>query len=1187
LDVSGIAMFDSNIIINNGAVIQNNLTVGGLAQLNTVHSGQITINDGSFSTLTLLPDKIQYSSLKNGNYDINNTSLVYIKDLSENVQARLNNLISRTSGQVSVNPDENTLLQTDISNNQVVIYTDLVPAGKNINLGTIDNPFGEIYVSSHTIHIGDISIAHDDSGTILFSFGGITEAAISNYNGNVGIGKPSIDATATLDVLGNAVITGANGFGGLQVIGGDISTDSRLYVGGDVSVNGNFRAKYPANSIPYSAIQGAPQLGVFTADISANKRLFVADDASFGSKLYVNKRAVFNDDVFTNRIFSNGDVSFNGYLRALYPFASIPPTAIIGGVSPGDFESDITGQGNLVIAGRTTLNSIVFINGKVITATDVSVNGYLNARYLNNSIPMAAISGLSTGQFTSDLNATGRIISGKDASLNGRLFVRSSAAFGSSVTVNNGITVNGASKINNVNISASSNANFIIGGGQTVLTTGGDILLTAGINGSNLNLPVTGTLATTTLPETFTNKTIEAPTILGNITLDPNSALVSTGNINIVPNSEVGKFVRIYGNLVVDGSINFAGVLSQTNTTINNSTQSVIASNSNTDAALKVIQSGQADIASFINNTNSQVMVLNDMGLGLGQGTSNPRNPLDVSGFANFNGDVSFGGRIFLRSNTIPASAIIGGVISSGIFATDISCTSRIAIDGDATFRSRAYISGDLSLNGRIFANYAANTVPATAITGLNSKIYTIGDVSFGRRIFVNGDISMAGRLFVKPNSIPLNSISGLNQFSAVSLNVYQNLSAQTFTGYIVQTTDLSINSNLFVNGQGTSVINTDVSMNRRLFVGGDVSFGGRLFIGANTIPASAIIGGVGSGGGTTASSFSGSDLSLNGRLYVGGDASFNGRLFLKPNSIPLSAIQNYNNTMVSTATVTFSNDLSQGIANAMIIRNFDMSLNGNLSINSSGTNIFNSDTVFRKRVFVYTDLIINGNIYAKYPPNSIPASAIIGGVGTGGGTGEGTGGGTGAESSIFISSQLIETNNIIVRNNTLVSGNIGIGTNLPATKLHVIGGAIIGGKKLYSYMTPTFTVYGTNDPAVTLTFDNTSSYYANITAVLVDVSNTANVNTVLISLTGGNANGNSTNNIIIDSFMRKGAVSMSAWSSNYTTTPTAVELYTTNELKNDYVVSFYIELFCGPYNNNSALVSIEPFNSIPYTFDY
>jgi len=1185
LDVSGIAMFDANVIINDSGVIQNGLTVGGIAQLNQLHSGKITVADDSLSSITFLPDKIQYSSAKNGQYDISNTSLVYIKDLSENVQARLNDLISRTTGQVSVNPDQNTLLQLDASNNRVVIYTDLIPAGNNINLGSPEQPFGEMYVSSHTIHIGDISISHDDSGTILFSFGGITEAAISNYNGNVGIGKPSMDANATLDVLGNVVITtGPDGYGGLSVIGGDITTDSNIYVGGDVSVNGNFRAKYPTNSIPYSAVKGAPQLGIFDVDVSANRRLFIANDASFGSRIYVSKRAVFKDDIFTNRIFSTGDVSFNGYLRARYPVASIPPTAIIGGISPGNFTNDITGEGNLVIAGRTTLNSLVFINGKMINTSDVSINGYLAARYLNNSIPMAAISGLSIGQFNSDVNASGRIISSGDASLNNRLFVRGSTAFGSSVTVNNGITVNGPSKINNVNISASSNATFIIGGGQTVLTTGGDILFAASNSGSNLNLPTTGTLATTTLTETFTNKTIASPIITGNISLDPNAALVSTGNINIVPNSGLGKFVRIAGNLVVDGSINFAGVLSQTNTTINNTTQSVIASNSNTNAALKVTQSGQADIASFVNNMGEQIMVLNHAGLGIGRGSTNPKYTLDISGAAQFNGDVSFGGRLVLGRKTIPASAIIGGVISSGIFTTDISSSERIFVNGDATFGSRAFIAGDLSLNGRIFANYAANTVPATAITGLNSKLYTIGDISFGRRIFVNGDISMSGRLFVQANTIPMNSIIGLNQFSGVSLNVYENIGAQTFSGYIIQTTDLSINSNLYVNGRGTSVINTDVSMNNRLFVGGDVSFGGRLFLGPNTIPASAIIGGVATGN-TTATSFSGRDLSLNGRLVVLGDASFGGRLFIPPNSIPIDAIQRFNN-ITSSATVNFTNDPNNGVANGVIINTLDLSLNGNLYANGSGMSIFRSDTVFKNRVFVYSDLTINGNFYANFAPNSIPPSAIIGGVGSGGG-----GGGNPSLSNQYVGAQLVQAGNLIVNNNAAVDGKLGIGLPAAATALHVVGGTILGGggfpKKIYSYSCPMVTVDNSNTAAFIITFNNSSAYYANITTMLVDQTNSSNISTLVFDLTGGDASGNATNNLVVDTIARKGANTTSAWSTNYNTTVNTVTLFTTNPASNNYSASFYIELFCGPYNNNASVVSIKPNNIDAYTFNY
>lgn len=374
--------------------------------------------------------------------------------------------------------------------------------------------------------------------------------------------------------------------------------------------------------------------------------------------------------------------------------------------------------------------------------------------------------------------------------------------------------------------------------------------------------------------------------------------------------------------------------------------------------------------------------------------------------------------------------------------------------------------------------------------------------------------------------------------------------------------------------------MNTDVSMNNRLFVGGDVSFGGRLFLGPNTIPASAIIGGVGTGGNTTANSFSGRDLSLNGKLVVLGDASFGGRILVPPNSIPITAIQNFNNT-TTTATVNFTNDQSNGVANGVIINTLDLSLNGNLYANGSGTSIFRSDTVFRKRVFVYSDLTINGNLYANFAPNSIPPSAIIGGVGGGGG----------ALSNQYVDAQLIQAGNLIVNNNTSLSGNLAIGLPTAATTLHVVGGTILSGggfpKKIYSYSCPKVTVNDNNTAAFVMTFNNTSAYYANVTAMLVDQTNASNISVLIFDLTGGDASGNATNNLVVDTIARKGANTTSGWSTNYSTTTNTMTLFTTNQTSNNYSASFYIEMFCGPYNNDASLASIKPNNITAYTFNY
>ena len=91
--------------------------------------------------------------------------------------------------------------------------------------------------------------------------------------------------------------------------------------------------------------------------------------------------------------------------------------------------------------------------------------------------------------------------------------------------------------------------------------------------------------------------------------------------------------------------------------------------------------------------------------------------------------------------------------------------------------------------------------------------------------------------------------------------------------------TDLSLNKRLFV-GQ-------DVSLNSNLYVGGDISWNPNS-LANDSIPSSAIIGGIGGSGLDTDTDLSlnkrlfvGQDVSLNSNLYVGEDVTLNKRLFV------------------------------------------------------------------------------------------------------------------------------------------------------------------------------------------------------------------------------------------------------------------------------------------------------------------
>ena len=145
-----------------------------------------------------------------------------------------------------------------------------------------------------------------------------------------------------------------------------------------------------------------------------------------------------------------------------------------------------------------------------------------------------------------------------------------------------------------------------------------------------------------------------------------------------------------------------------------------------------------------------------------------------------------------------------------------------------------------LTTQSNLAGTYASLTgATFTGDVSMNNRLYVASDVSLNKRVQVGGDVSMNGNVQIGGNLII--GVSTIPQ-SAIIGGV--GSSSSNFT------TDVSMSYRLY--------IASDVSMNRRLNVGADASFNGNVqIIGnltatypANSIPSSAIIGGVSSGGG-------------------------------------------------------------------------------------------------------------------------------------------------------------------------------------------------------------------------------------------------------------------------------------------------------------------------------------------------
>lgn len=194
------------------------------------------INSPKFS---IKSDSIRIIDDSNIINDISNIKLLYIKDLSENVQLRLDELNRRTK-YISTNSYElKTIIINDVSFNKNVYIDGDVSMNKNV------------FVRGDMSMNGSLSIGTDLSvnGNVYFRKGSIPASAIAGgVGGGFYAGAPDNitfddDDFALLkerieesDMSKNVVITGR-----LEVTG-DVSFNKNVYIVGDLSMTGNMTA---------------------------------------------------------------------------------------------------------------------------------------------------------------------------------------------------------------------------------------------------------------------------------------------------------------------------------------------------------------------------------------------------------------------------------------------------------------------------------------------------------------------------------------------------------------------------------------------------------------------------------------------------------------------------------------------------------------------------------------------------------------------------------------------------------------------------------------------------------------------------------------------------------------------------------------------------------------------------------
>jgi hypothetical protein len=455
-------------------------------------------------------DSLQIRDSSGIYYAISNEKLLFIKDLTQNVETKINDLTNRTqyitsdgtdvsnvnisknlivSGDATFNNDLNTITQDANDNSTLVATTAFV---KNQGYAQLNgaNFTGDISLNTRLFIGGDASlnrnlfIAGDVSLNGNLNIGGIitsvtqtnsdnsTKVATTAFVKNQGystIESPTFTGTATIPT---ANITNLN-------IINDASMNGSLIVGKDLTINGRLNVKNYTNQNIINTTTTTYQL-IVSEDLSLNGRLVVSGDVSMNGNLSVvgnitcqtqdtndNSTKISTTEYVRNIL----DVSLNNYYTKNAADASInstlgnyyTKTAIDASINTSYYNKvDIDASVNSALTNYYTKTTIdasvnsVLTNYYTKTAIDTSVNSALTNYYTKTAIDTSVNSAL-TNYYTKTVI---------DASINSALSFKSNIAS----PIFTGIATIPTANITTLNNSgdASFNGNMVIGGNVTM-----------------------------------------------------------------------------------------------------------------------------------------------------------------------------------------------------------------------------------------------------------------------------------------------------------------------------------------------------------------------------------------------------------------------------------------------------------------------------------------------------------------------------------------------------------------------------------------------------------------------------------------------------------------------------------------------------------------------------------------------
>ena len=928
-------------------------------------SGDLNINDGgklmsNNDTFYLLNDNVQNLFIGNNRTNNNMSGSLFVGiDLSVNsrlfvvndsfMNARLfigadvsmnGNIYSsgRSIQQGDVSMNSRLFIGGDVSMNSRLFITSDVSMGLRLFVGGDASFGGNIYTLGNSIQHGDVSMNSRLSvnGDVTMNDRLFIDRDVSmnsrlfigsdtNVGGNLTVQK-DMNIIGRLNVMQYAqssiIYTNVTTNNYTLIISEDMSLNGRLVVNYDVSINSRL---FTGGDVSMNGNVYSFGRTIQEGDVSMNSRLFINGDVSMNSRLFVLNDASFGGNIYAlGRTIQDGDVSMNS---RLFVNGDVSMNSRLFVLNDASFGGNIYTLGHTINQGDVSMNSRLFVNG------DVSMNSRL---FITSDVSMGARLFVSTDvSFGGNMYAQGHTIVQGDVSMNSRLFIDGDVSMNSRLFVTSDV-YSGARLFISDDVSFNSNLytkfRSILDGDAVLnsrLFVANDVSMNNNV-GITKNLTVYNTVYSAyydICSNLYYNNpnypdVANQPGVANSITIGNNASFINIGT----GQGEVGSTRTI--------------TIGAGNQPSSNTANTIYLAGANDNLIISGKLSAQnfnlttIAIPAFVFNSTQNNTTGTAAATNYGSSFSKIKeNASSISSVANIADNVGWLGAGFGIQDASLSTAGFFTVDSSGSgFYMKAPASNNIVqlyTDslkyGATNFGNRSNIrNGILVLTTDFSLNSPINGNPLVTYS-ITVKPIDISNIFLRDDLVTDPSFQRILTSVCVVGDVSMNSRMFLNTDASFGGNMY-------IRGRTIHQGDVSMNSRLFVNG--------DVSMNSRLFVTSDVSMRARLFVSTDV----SFAGNIYSHGQT----INQGDVSMNSRLFVNGDVSMNSRLFVT-SDVSMGA-----RLFVSTD-ASFGGNIYTG---GRTVLQGDVSMNSRLFING--------DVSMNARLFVLTDASFSGNMYTN-----------------------------------------------------------------------------------------------------------------------------------------------------------------------------------------------------------------------------